>query len=46
MLKPLAPTLVRLVLRGDLGGTITEDIGAFTKLTELNMAYCNYGTFV
>ena len=38
MLKPLAPTLEKLVL-GDnkLGGTITDDIAAFTKLTSLNL---------
>ena len=36
MLKPLAPTLETLVLGGnELGGTITDDIAAFTKLTEL-----------
>ena len=38
MLKPLAPTLKSLSL-GDnkLGGTITDDIAAFTKLTFLNL---------
>ena len=36
MLKPLAPTLETLVLGGNkLGGTITDDIAAFTKLTSL-----------
>ena len=36
MLKSLAPTLERLELDGNkLGGTITDDIAAFTKLTEL-----------
>ena len=36
LLAPLAPTLEKLNL-GDnkLGGTITDDITAFTKLTEL-----------
>ena len=38
MLKPLAPTLEVLVLSGNkLGGTITDDIAAFTKLTFLNL---------
>ena len=36
MLKPLAPTLERLNLGNTkLGGTITDDISAFTKLTGL-----------
>ena len=48
MLKPLAPTLETLVLGGNkLGGTITDDIAAFTKLTELYLAEMNLGsTFV
>ena len=38
MLAPLAPTLEKLDLGGNkLGGTITDDIAAFTKLTELNL---------
>ena len=38
MLKPLAPTLKTLSLSGNkLGGTITDDIAAFTKLTSLNL---------
>ena len=38
MLKPLAPTLMKLDLSGNkLGGTITDDIAAFTKLTELRL---------
>ena len=48
MLKPLAPTLETLVF-GDnkLGGTITDDIAAFTKLTELRLSYMDLkGTFV
>ena len=36
LLAPLAPTLKTLGLGGNkLGGTITDDIAAFTKLTEL-----------
>ena len=39
MLKPLAPTLEMLDLTGNaLGGTITDDIAAFTKLTELTLS--------
>ena len=39
MLKPLAPTLETLELSGNkLGGTITDDIAAFTKLTSLDLA--------
>ena len=38
LLAPLAPTLKKLGLGGNkLGGTITDDIAAFTKLTELNL---------
>ena len=48
MLKPLAPTLEVLVLSGNkLGGTITDDIAAFTKLTDLRLSDMNLkGTFV
>ena len=48
MLKPLAPTLEVLVLSGNkLGGTITDDIAAFTKLTKLFLGSMNLkGTFV
>ena len=48
MLKPLAPTLETLVLSGNkLGGTITDDIAAFTKLTELRLWGMDLkGTFV
>ena len=48
MLKPLAPTLETLVLSGNkLGGTITDDIAAFTKLTSLNLGGMDLkGTFV
>ena len=48
MLKPLAPTLEVLVLSGNkLGGTITDDIAAFTKLTKLFLESMNLkGTFV
>ena len=48
MLKPLAPTLETLVLGGNkLGGTITDDIAAFTKLTELRLWGMDLkGTFV
>ena len=36
LLAPLAPTLESLDLGGnELGGTITDDIVAFTKLTKL-----------
>ena len=48
MLKPLAPTLKTLV-PGDnkLGGTITDDIAAFTKLTKLYLYDMDLnGTFV
>ena len=38
LLAPLAPTLETLNLGGNkLGGTITDDITAFTKLTELGL---------
>ena len=38
LLAPLAPTLEKLILGGSkLGGTITDDITAFTKLTELTL---------
>ena len=48
MLLPLAPTLETLVLDGNkLGGTITDDIAAFTKLNELRLSYMDLkGTFV
>ena len=48
MLKPLAPTLETLVLSGNkLGGTITDDIAAFTKLTDLSLSIMELkGTFV
>ena len=50
MLKPLAPTLETLKLSGNkLGGTITitDDIAAFTKLTELHLSFMDLkGTFV
>ena len=48
MLKPLAPTLETLGLGGNkLGGTITDDIAAFTKLTELRLFGMDLkGTFV
>ena len=48
MLKPLAPTLEVLVLSGNkLGGTITDDIAAFTKLIDLNLDAMDLkGTFV
>ena len=48
MLKPLARTLETLALGGNkLGGTITGDIAAFTKLTELRLFDMNLkGTFV
>ena len=48
MLKPLAPTLEVLVLSGNkLGGTITDDIAAFTKLTDLRLWDMDLkGTFV
>ena len=36
LLAPLAPTLEKLYLGNNkLGGTITDDIAAFTELTEL-----------
>ena len=36
LLAPLASTLEKLILGGNkLGGTITTDIAAFTKLTQL-----------
>ena len=40
LLAPLAPTLEKLRLGGGnkLGGTITGDIAAFTKLTELSLS--------
>ena len=38
MLLPLAPTLETLALGGNkLGGTITDDIASFTKLTFLGL---------
>ena len=38
LLAPLAPTLEKLNLgRNPLGGTVTEDITAFTNLTELEL---------
>ena len=38
LLAPLAPTLEKLNLSGNkLGGTITDDIAAFTKLSELDL---------
>ena len=48
MLKPLAPTLETLKLSSNkLGGTITDDIAAFTKLTELHLSFMDLkGTFV
>ena len=48
MLKPLAPTLETLALGGNkLGGTITDDIAAFTRLTELHLSFMDLkGTFV
>ena len=48
MLKPLAPTLMKLDLRSNkLGGTITDDIAAFTKLTSLDLGGMDLkGTFV
>ena len=48
MLKPLAPTLETLWLSDNkLGGTITDDIAAFTKLTELRLWGMDLkGTFV
>ena len=48
MLKPLAPTLMKLDLSGNkLGGTITDDIAAFTKLTSLDLYNMDLkGTFV
>ena len=48
MLKPLAPTLEVLVLScNKLGGTITDDIAAFTKLTKLDLFGMDLnGTFV
>ena len=48
MLKPLAPTLRTLVLSDNkLGGTITDDIAAFTKLSYLDLQGMDLkGTFV
>ena len=38
LLAPLASTLQKLNLGGNkLGGTITDDMAAFTKLTELTL---------
>ena len=38
LLAPLAPKLEKLSLgSNNLGGTITDDIAAFTKLTELGL---------
>ena len=39
LLAPLAPKLEQLDLDGNkIGGTITDEIAAFTKLTKLNLA--------
>ena len=48
MLKPLAPTLKTLSLSGNkLGGTITDDVTAFTNLTSLDLGGMDLnGTFV
>ena len=48
MLKPLAPTLETLLLSDNkLGGAITDDIVAFTKLSYLSLARMGVkGTFV
>ena len=40
MLLPLAPTLEKLDLGGnELGGTITDDIASFAKLSTLDLAH-------
>ena len=40
LLAPLASTLEKLSLGGNkLDGTITDDIAAFTKLNELDLAF-------
>ena len=42
LLAPLAPTLEMLHLgSNELGGTITDDIAAFTKLTDLDLSDMN-----
>ena len=42
LLAPLAPTLEKLNLSDNkLGGTITDDIAAFTNLTELDLRLVN-----
>ena len=42
LLAPLVPTLEKLDLGGNkLGGTITDDISSFTKLTELALYKMN-----
>ena len=48
MLKPLAPTLMKFNLsKTKLGGTITDDVTAFMKLTELFLCDMGInGTFV
>ena len=48
MLKPLAPTLMKLDLSSnELIGTITDDIAAFTKVTDLCLpSMVLEGTFV
>ena len=48
MLKPLAPTLMKFNLsKTKLGGTITDDVAAFTKLTVLDLSCMDLeGAFV
>ena len=48
MLKPLAPTLMKFNLsKTKLGGTITDDVTAFTKLASLDLGGMDLnGTFV
>ena len=48
LLAPLAPTLEKLSLSfNQLGGTITDDITAFSKLTELDLTHMGLeGAFV
>ena len=47
LLAPLAPKLEELNLGGNkLGGTITDDITAFTKLTELGLSDMGLGGMV
>ena len=48
MLKQAAPTLEKLDLKyNKLGGTITDDIAAFTKLDQLDLRFMDLkGTFV